>query len=127
MRSNCGFVKSDAAENELAELPFEVGGIAVVQTGNGGKPRQRRHQDDVVGKPEQIQRLAADPRRVARRNRAIERSGEHRPDQVGDLGLEQAREFAVVKMARGHEAQPLRFLVVGTGGNLHEVADHAPD
>ena len=27
MRSNCGFVKSDAAVNELAKLPFEVGGL----------------------------------------------------------------------------------------------------
>src|SRR5882757_619266 len=127
MRSNCGFVKSDAADNELAKLPFEGGGFAVVQTGNGGKPRQRRHQYRVVGKPEQVERLAADARCVAGRDRAVEGSSEHRPDQASDLGVEQAGEFAVVEMARGHEAQPLRFLVVGTGGNLHEMTDHAPD
>ena len=34
MRGNCGFVQSNTAENEFAELPFEVGGIAVGQARN---------------------------------------------------------------------------------------------
>src|SRR5258708_1129161 len=54
MRSNCGFVKSDPAQDELAKLPLEIGGVAVGKTGYGRKPRQRRHQHGVMGKPEQI-------------------------------------------------------------------------
>src|SRR5438552_17575431 len=82
MRSNCGFVKSDPAEDELTKLPFEAGRIAVVKTGNGGQPCQRRHQHGVVGKPEQIERIAADPCRIAGFDRALERVGEHRTDQA---------------------------------------------
>src|SRR4051794_37468217 len=54
MRSKCGFVKSDAAENKLAKLPFEVGGVAVGQARHGRKPRQRRHQHGMMRKPEQV-------------------------------------------------------------------------
>jgi hypothetical protein len=36
MKSNCGFVKSDTAQDELAKLPFEVGGVAVGKTGTAG-------------------------------------------------------------------------------------------
>src|SRR5260370_21616887 len=60
MKSNRGFVKPDSAENELAKLPFEAGGIAVGKTGHGGKPRQRRHQHGVMGEPEQVERRVAD-------------------------------------------------------------------
>src|SRR6478752_8448597 len=81
MQSNCGFVKSDPAQDELAKLPLEIGGVAVGQTGHGRKSRQREHQHGVMGKPEQVERLAADPRCVAGRDRAFERCGEHRPDQ----------------------------------------------
>src|SRR3954470_19516178 len=86
MRSNCGFVKSDTAQDELAKLTFKVGGVAVGETGRGRQPRQRRHQHGVMRKPEQIERLAADPRRIAGRNRALERRREHRADQIADLG-----------------------------------------
>src|SRR4029077_4863579 len=68
MRSNCGFVKSDPAQDELAKLPLEIGGMAIGETAHAGEPRQRRHQHGVMGKPEQIERLAADPRRVAGRD-----------------------------------------------------------
>src|ERR1700730_14661171 len=107
MRSNCGLVKSDAAKYEFEKLPFEVGGIAVGEARNGRKPGQRRRQHGVVSKPEQVERLATDPRRVARLNRAIERSVEDLPDQIGDLGVEQPRKLAVVEMARGHQPQTL--------------------
>src|SRR4051812_19852302 len=40
MGSNCGLVKSDAAQDELAKLPLDVGGIAVGQTGHRRQPRQ---------------------------------------------------------------------------------------
>src|SRR5437762_12747623 len=86
MKSNCGFVKSDTAQDELAKLTFEIVGVAVSETGDGWKPRQRRHQHGVMGKPEQVERLAADLRRVACLNRALQRCGEHRPDQIADLG-----------------------------------------
>src|SRR4030081_3349973 len=100
MKSNCGFVKSDTAQDELAKLTFEIGGVAVGQTRDGRQPRQRRHQHGAMGKPEQMERLAADPRRIASGDRAFERSGEHRSDQLADLGIEQAGEFAVVEMTR---------------------------
>src|SRR6476659_8466555 len=103
MRSNCGFVESDTAQDELAKLPFEVGGVAVGEARDGRKPRQRRHQHGVMGKPKQIERLAADPRRIARRNRAFERAGEHRRYQIADLVIEQPRELPVVEMARRHQ------------------------
>src|SRR5258708_22111477 len=35
MRGNSGFVKSNSAEYEFAQLPFETGGVAVGQTWNG--------------------------------------------------------------------------------------------
>src|SRR5882724_861317 len=87
MKSNCGFVKSDAAQDELAKLPLEVVGVAIGQTGDGRQPRQRRHQHGVMRKPEQIERFAADPRRVARGDRAFDRGGEYRPDQIADLRI----------------------------------------
>src|SRR6266566_5057176 len=61
MGGNCGFVESNSAENEFAKLPFEIGSVAVGQTWNGWQPRQRRHQYGVMGKPEQVKRLASDP------------------------------------------------------------------
>ena len=36
MGGNCGFVKSNSAENEFAKLPFEIGGIAVRRQGTAG-------------------------------------------------------------------------------------------
>src|SRR5258705_6712160 len=127
MRSNCGFVKSDAAENELAQLPFEPGRIAVVKTRNGGQACQRRHQHGVVGKPEQIERLAAGLHRIAGFDRALDRVGEYRSDQAFDLGIKQPGKFAVVEMAARHQPDALRFLFVGPVGNLQEVPDHALD
>jgi hypothetical protein len=100
VRDNGGFVKSDAAQEKLAKLALEIERVAVGQTGHRRNSRQRRHQHGVVGKPEQIKRLAADPRGVAGLDRAIERSDEHRTDQVADFGIKQAGEFAVVEMAR---------------------------
>ena len=96
------------------QLPFEIGGVAVGKTRHGRKPRQRRHQHGVMREPEQVERLASDPRRVAGRDRAFERCGEHRPDQVADLVVEQPREFAVVEVAGRHQPQPLRFLLIRT-------------
>src|SRR4051812_40656541 len=97
MRSNCGLVKSDAAEDELAKLPFEVGGVAVGETRHRRKLRKRSHQHGVMRKPEQIERLASDLRRVARRHGALKRRGEHRADQIADLGVKQPCEFAIVE------------------------------
>src|SRR5712664_4941627 len=85
MRSNCGFVKSDSSEDKFAKLPFEIGGIAVSEARDDRKPRQRRHQHGVMREPEQIERFAADTLRIACRDRAVDRCGEHRPDQIGDL------------------------------------------
>src|SRR4029077_10306571 len=61
MRSNCGFVKPDAAQNKSTELTLQIVGVAVGKTGHGRKPRQRRHQHGVVREPEQVKRVAADP------------------------------------------------------------------
>ena len=127
MRSNCGFGKSDAAQDELTKLPLQIGGVAVGKTGHGGKPRERRHQHGVVREPEQVERIAADPRRVAGRYSAFDRCPEHRPDQATDLVVEQARELAIVEMARRHQPQPLRFLLIRTVGYFHEMANHALD
>ena len=77
MRSNCGFVKSNAAEDELAKLPFEIGGVAVSENRHYRKPRQRGHQHGVMGKPEQVERIIADLRRIAGGYRAFERCSEH--------------------------------------------------
>src|SRR5689334_20033634 len=90
MRRNCGFVKSDTAQDELAKLTVKVGGVAVGQTERGRQPRQRRHQHGVMRKPEQIERLASDPGRIARGDRALERCREYRADEIADLGVEQA-------------------------------------
>src|ERR1700694_5683638 len=59
MGGNGGFVQSDAAENEFAKLPFEIGGVAVSQARSRRQPSQRRHQHGVMGEPEQVQRLAS--------------------------------------------------------------------
>ena len=75
MRSNCGLGKSDAAQDELTKLPFQIGGVAVGKTGHGRKPRERRHQHGVVREPEQVERIAADPRRVTGGDRALDRCG----------------------------------------------------
>src|SRR6266481_6401271 len=58
MAGNCGFVQSNSAENEFAKLPFEIGSVAVRQAWVGRQPRQRRHQQGVMRKPEQVERLA---------------------------------------------------------------------
>ena len=69
------FIQSNAAENEFAELPFEIGRIAVGEAGNRRQPRQRRHQHRVMGKPEQVQRLVPDgvasPVSIARESEAV--------------------------------------------------------
>src|SRR5689334_13213610 len=101
MSGNCGFVQSDAAEDELAKLPFEDGGIAILETGNRRKPRQCRSQYRVVREPEQIERRAADVGRIPRRDGALQRSHEGRPDQIADLAVQEAGKFAVLEMACG--------------------------
>ena len=78
-RSRCEAIaasfKSDAAQNEFTYLPFEIGRVAVCQTGHGRKPRQRRHQHRVMRKPEQIERRATDrdasPAATARSSEAV--------------------------------------------------------
>src|SRR5882757_9900952 len=80
MRSNGGLVESDAAKDELAKLPFKVGGVAVGKTRHCRKPRQCRHQHGVMRKPKQVERLLADLRRIARRHGAFDRCGEYRAD-----------------------------------------------
>ena len=120
-------MKSDAAKEKLAKLALDIGRIAVGKAGHRGNSRQRCHQHGVVGKPEQVERVASDPRGIAGLYRAIKRSDEDRPDQVADLGIKQAREFAVVEMARGHQPQPLRFLFIRAIGDSEKVTDHAFD
>src|SRR5438105_9716460 len=109
MRSNCGLVKSDAAQDEFAKLPFEAGRIAIGQARHRGQPRQRHRQQGVMGEPEQIERLAADLRRLAARHRTLDRRGEYRPDQTFDLGIEQPGKLAVVEMACRHQPQAFRL------------------
>src|SRR5512139_3256369 len=58
MRSDGGLGKPDAAQDELSELPLQIGDVAVGKTGHGRKPGQRRHQHGVVGEPEQVERIA---------------------------------------------------------------------
>src|ERR1700727_2569073 len=55
MRGDGGLMKSNAAQEELAQLAFEIGRVAVGQTGHRRNARQGRHQHGVVGKPEQIE------------------------------------------------------------------------
>src|SRR5580765_5873264 len=107
MGGNRGFAKSAAAEDELAELPFEIGSLAIVKTRRYRQPRQGGGQNGVVREPEQIERLAGDLAGIADFNRARQRIDEGRPDQVGDLAVQQSREFTVLEVARGHEAQAL--------------------
>src|SRR3982074_1912025 len=61
MRDDSGFVESNSAENEFANLPLEIGSVAVGKAWNRGQPRQRRHQHGVMRKPEQVERIASDP------------------------------------------------------------------
>src|SRR3978361_564071 len=98
MRSNGGFVESNAAEDEFAKLPFETGSIAIGPTGHGRETRQRRHQHRVMRKPRQMERGPPDPRRPPRRPRPLERAGEDRSDQIADLAVEQPGEFAIIEM-----------------------------
>jgi hypothetical protein len=60
LRDDSGFVKSNSAENEFANLPLVIGSVAIGQTGNRWQPRQRRHQHGVMRKPEQVERIASD-------------------------------------------------------------------
>src|SRR5581483_5507129 len=69
MVKDCGVVKANAAKQELAQLALEAADVAIRKTGHRGKPRHRRRQHGVVGKPEQIGRLAPDSRGVAGGNR----------------------------------------------------------
>src|ERR1700722_211153 len=125
MRGNCGFVKPDATEDEFAKLPLKIECIVIGQAWNGWQPHQRRHQHGMMGKPEQVERIARDPRGVAGGHGAIEGSRKWRPDQFGNLAIEQPGEFAIVEMARDHQPKPLRFLLVVP--DLQEMPDHAPD
>src|ERR1700748_2057363 len=49
MVEDCGIVKTNAAEQELAELALEPAHVAIRKTGHGGKARHRRRQHGVVG------------------------------------------------------------------------------
>jgi len=75
MKSKCGFVKPDSAENELAKLPFEAGGIAVGKTGHGGKPRQAPPLARCDGRTRTGERRVAIGEAIAYRDRAFERCG----------------------------------------------------
>src|SRR5512140_3542195 len=112
MGGDRSLAKSDAAENELAKLPFEIGGIAILNTRRCRQPRHGCGENSVMRKPEQVQRCAADLDRIARFNRALERGDEGRSDQVGDLAVEQTRKLTVLEMARRHEAQALHLFLV---------------
>src|SRR4029453_9729330 len=127
MGGNCGFAKSDAAKDELAKLPLENDSIAILKTRRYRQPRQGCGQNRVVREPEQVERLPARLRRIARIDGALQRRYESRSDQVGDLAVQEPRKLAVLEMARGHEAQALRLLLVGTVRDVDEVADHAAD
>src|SRR5665213_1778120 len=48
MGGNCCFVQTNAAENELAKLPFEIGSVPVSQTWHRRQLRQGRHQHRVT-------------------------------------------------------------------------------
>ena len=37
------------------------------------------------------------------------------------------RELAILEMAGRHQPQPLRLFLIGSVGDVHEVADHALD
>ena len=124
MRYYCGVVKSNAPQKEFAKLSFELAPMAVGEAGNRRKTGQCRRQCRVMREPEQVQGIAADPHRVARRNRGLELCGEHRPDQLFDLGVDQASELAVIEMAARHQPEPLLLLLIG--GYLKEVTHHAP-
>src|SRR5690242_18320311 len=104
MSCNCGFVQSDTAEDKLAKLPFENGGIAILKTRNRRKPRQCRSQHGMVREPEQVERRVAGFGCIARFDGALQRSHEGRPDQIADLAVQEAGKLAVLKMARSHEA-----------------------
>src|SRR5436305_9769997 len=93
MGGNGGFLQSDAAENEIAKLALEIGGIAVGQARNRRQPSKRGHQHGVVRKPEQVQRLSSIAGCIARLYRSLQRCGEHGSDQSADLLVDQACTF----------------------------------
>ena len=62
----------DAAKDELAELPLEDDGVAVLKTRRYRQPRQGRGQNSVVREPEQVERRAADCDCIARFDRALQ-------------------------------------------------------
>src|SRR6476646_9474246 len=99
MGGDGGFVQSDAAENELAKLPLESVGVAILQTRYGRQPRQRGGQHGVVREPEQIERRAIDLGGIAGGNGALQRGDEGRTDEIADLAVQQAGELAVLEMA----------------------------
>src|SRR6478736_777199 len=117
MGCNCGFGKSDAAEDELTQLTFEIGRVAIVETWHDWQARQRRGQHDMMCKPEKIERLTADACGFASFNRPLQRGDKSRADQIAELAVQQARKLAVLEMTGGHEAQALRLLV-GPVGDL---------
>src|SRR5262249_18579427 len=124
MGGNCGFAKSNAAKDELAELPLENDGIAILEARRYRQPRQGCGQKGVMREPEQVERLAADLGRIARLDGSLQRGDESRSDQVGDLAVQEPRKLAVLEMARGHEAQALRLLLVGAVRDVDEMTDH---
>src|SRR4030088_548826 len=120
MRDDSGFVESNSAENEFANLPLEIGSVAVGKAWNRWQPRQRRHQHGVMGKPEQVERIACDPGCLPCRHGLLQRCGEHRPDQIPDLLLNQPGEFPAVELAGDHQPETLGLLLVGSIGDLLE-------
>src|ERR1700754_2458465 len=123
MGGNGGFAQSDAAKDELAELPLENDSIAILKTWRDRQPRQGCGQNSVVREPEQVERFAADLGRIAGIDGALQRGDESRSDQVGDLAVQEPRELAVLEMARRHEAQALRLFLVGAVRDVDEMAD----
>src|SRR6266478_1264588 len=109
---NRGFVEPNSAEYEFTKLPFETGGVAVIQARCRWQPRQCRHQQGVMRKPEQVQRLAPNLPRIARLHRARQRCGEDRSDQHPDFLIDQPSEFAIVEVAGEHQPQTLGLLLI---------------
>ncbi len=85
------------------------------------------HQHRMMGKPEQVHRLAADRFGVARLNGAFERGIEDMTDQPADFIVNQPGKFAIVEVARQHQAKALGLMLIGHRLHLLEMADHFPD
>src|SRR5258708_7104132 len=54
VRGDSGFVQSNSAEDKLAKLPFEIGGVAVSQARHQPHPPHPLHHPARLLKPEQL-------------------------------------------------------------------------